>query len=198
MFKRLHYIALSLVVLLTLIIFNLPNQTAARFKVAIGSLFLPLFGWTGAGQRMAGQVADTLVPRSELLKQNENLRQQNQLLRLQLTQDEEMRRENARLRQLFGWQQQSARKVKLARVVLREPANWWRTVQIDLGQRDGVQLNLPVLATDGSLAGRIASVSLTRSQVVLLGDPSCRAAARVVDEGRDTGVIERASPLENG
>jgi rod shape-determining protein MreC len=167
MLKRVHYIALSLVVLLTLIILNLPNQTAARLKLAIGSLFLPLFGWTGTAQRLGGQAADTLVPRRELLKQNENLRQENQLLRLQLTQDEEMRRENARLRQLFGWQQQSSRKVKLARVVLREPANWWRTVQIDLGQRDGVQPNLPVLAIDGSLAGRISSVSLTRSQANL-------------------------------
>src|SRR5262249_2483470 len=158
------------------IILNLPNQTAARLKLGIGSLFLPLFGWTGAVQRIAGQTGDTLVPRGELLKQNENLRRENQLLRLQLTQDEEMRRENARLRQRFGWQQQNPRKVKLARVVLRDPANWWQTVQIDLGQRDGVQVNFPVLSTDGSLVGRIASVSLTRSQVALLGDPSCKAA----------------------
>jgi len=198
MLKRFHYIALSLVVLLTLIILNLPNQTAARLKLGISSLFLPLFGWTATAHRLAGQAGDTLVPRRELLKQNETLRQENQLLRFQLSQDEEMRRENARLRQLFGWQQQTARKVKLGRVVLREPANWWRTVQIDLGQRDGVQVNLPVLTTDGSLAGRVGSVSLTRSQVVLLGDPSCKAAARVEDEGRSTGIIERASSLENG
>ena len=98
------------------------------------------------------------------------------------------RRENARLRQLVGWQQQTSWKLKLAKVVLREPANWWRTAQIDLGSRDGLRVNLPVVTPDG-LVGRILTVSLTRSQVVLLGDPNCKVSARVENETRDTGII---------
>ena len=93
----------------------------------------------------------------------------------------------------LGWQRQKPWKLKLAKVVLREPANWWRTVQIDLGSRDGCRVNLPVLTTDG-LVGRISSVSLTRSQVVLLGDPNCKVAARVENETRDTGVIGASRP----
>jgi rod shape-determining protein MreC len=189
---------LGLVVLLTLIILNLPSQTTARLKLGIGSLFLPLFGLAGTAHQLADQATDSLVPRSELLKQNETLRRENQLLRLQVMQDEQAKRENARLRQFFGWQQQTPHQVKLANVVLREPANWWRTVQIDRGQRDGLRVNLPVLATDGSLVGRISSVSLTRSTVVLLGDPSCKAAARIEDDARDTGWIDRSGPLESG
>ena len=90
---------------------------------------------------------------------------------------------------------QASWKLKLARVVLRDPANWWRTVQIDLGSRDGLRVNLPVLTTDG-LVGRVSSVSLTRSQVTLLGDPNCKVAARVENETRDTGVIGPSGPLE--
>ena len=105
------------------------------------------------------------------------LRRENQQLRIQAMQAEETARENDRLRQLLGWQRQAPWKLKLARVVLREPANWWRTVQIDLGSRDGMRVNLPVLTAEG-LVGRISSVSLTRSQVVLLGDPDCKVAAR--------------------
>ena len=103
-------------------------------------------------------------------------------------QSEETARENARLRQLMGWQRQTPWRHKLANVILREPANWWRTVPIDLGSRDGPRINLPVLTTEG-LVGRISSVSLTRSQVMLLGDPNCQASARVENETRDTGVI---------
>jgi rod shape-determining protein MreC len=80
-------------------------------------------------------------------------------------------------------------------VVLREPANWWRTVQIDLGSRDGLRVNLPVLTMDG-LVGRVSSVSLTRSQVVLLGDPNCKVSARVENQARDIGIIGAAGPLE--
>src|SRR6266853_689644 len=117
MLKRPNYIALGLVVLLTLVMLNLPSLTTARMKLGIGSVFLPLFGLAGDKQQ----------------------------LRLQARQAEEIRRENERLRQLFGWQQQQRWKHKLANVVLREPANWWRTVQIDLGSRDGLSNNLAVL-----------------------------------------------------
>jgi rod shape-determining protein MreC len=147
---------------------------------------------------LVGKATNAVVSRNELLKQNENLLRENEQLRLRLMQEEDTKRENVRLRQLFGWQQKTAWKVKLANVVLREPSNWWRTVEVDLGERDGVKVNMPVLSTDGFLVGRIAAVKLTRSQVVLLGDPSCKAAARVDDESRDTGVIDRSGPLESG
>ena len=194
--KRLHYIALGLVVLLTLVILNLPNQTTARFKLVIGSLFLPLFGLASTSQHLTGAAGDAVVPRGELLHLNDGLRRENQQLRLQAMQAQETANENARLRQLVGWQRQTAWKLKLAKVVLREPANWWRTVQIDLGSRDGLRVNLPVLTTDG-LVGRISAVSLTRSQVVLLGDPNCKVAARVENETRDTGIIGPSGPLDN-
>jgi rod shape-determining protein MreC len=195
MLKRPHYIALGLVVLLTLVILNLPSQTTARLKLGIGSLFLPLFGLASSAQQVAGATEDALVPRRELLKLNDGLRRENQQLRLQAMQSEETVRENARLRQLMGWQRQTPGKYKLAKVILRDPANWWRTVQIDLGSRDGLRMNLPVLTTEG-LVGRISSVSLTRSQVTLLGDPNCKVSARVENETRDTGVIGASEPLE--
>ncbi len=195
MLKRPHYIALSLIVLLALIFFNLPSQTATRFKLAISSLFLPLFGLAGSSHHLAATTADALTPRRELLRQIEQLRRENQQLQLRAFQAEEAVRENLRLRELLGWQRQSPWKLKLAKVVLRDPADWWHTVFIDLGSRDGIKVNLPVLTTDG-LAGRIFTVSLTHSQVLLLGDPNCKVSAVVENGRRDTGVIGAGSTLD--
>jgi rod shape-determining protein MreC len=195
MLRRPHYIASGLVVLLTLVILNLPSHTKARFKLGAGSLFLPLFGLAGSARQLADTMGDAVVPRGQLLKLLGELRRENQQLKIQALQAQDAFSENARLRQLLGWQQQKSWKLKLARVVLRDPANWWRTIQIDLGTRDGLRENLPVLTVDG-LVGRISSVSLTRSQVVLLGDPNCKVAARVENETRDTGVIGAAGPLD--
>ena len=119
------------------------------------------------------------------------------VLREQARQAEDIRRENERLRQLFGWQQQQRWKHKLANVVLHDPANWWRTVQIDLGSRDGLSNNLAVLNLEGFLVGRVSSVSLTRSQVVLLGDPNCKVAARIQNEAGDAGIIGGSGPLDS-
>jgi rod shape-determining protein MreC len=196
MIKRQHYIVLSLVVLGTLVLLNLRGQATARLKLGIGGLFFPLFGLAGSAQQLAGKVTDSLSSRAELLKQIEALRHENQQLRLDAMQTQDLRRENDRLRKLFGWQQQKPWKMKLAHIILREPSNWWRSVQIDLGQRDQVQVNMPVLTADG-LVGRISSVSLTHSTVILLGDPNCRVAARVENDTRDSGVIGTSGPLES-
>ena len=196
MLKRPHYIALGLVVLLTLLVLNLPDSMTARLKLAVGSVFLPLFGLTAGAQQAAGKAGDALTSRSELLRANELLRRDNQQLRLQAAQAEETARENARLRQLIGWQKQKPWKLKLAHVLLRDPANWWRTVQIDRGSLDGLSNNIPVLTPDGALVGRVASVSLTRSQVVLIGDPNCKVAALIENDARDTGVIVSSGPFD--
>lgn len=196
MLRRPHYIALALVVLLTVIMLKLPNQAASRAKLAVGSVFVPLFGLAGTAQQLTSRAAGSLTPRGELLRQNEALRQENEQLRIQLKQADEVLRENNRLRQLFGWQQQKPWKLRLANVVVREPSNWWRTLEIDLGSKDGVRLNMPVMTSDG-LVGKISAVSATRAQVSLLGDPSCRVACRIENEGRDTGVIGASAPLQS-
>lgn len=183
-------------VLLTLVVLNLPSQAAVRLKLAISSLFLPLFGLAGASQQILVKGPDYLLPRREVIRELEQLRRENQELRLLAAHGTEAVRENNRLRGLIGWQQQAPWKLKPARVVLRDPANWWRSVQIDLGSRDGLRADIPVLTPDG-LVGRVASVGLTRSQVLLLGDPKCLVSAVVENQQRDQGILGSGSPLDN-
>src|SRR5271154_5609602 len=133
MFKRKNYFALGAVVLVTLAIFSLPPRATSRLKLAIGSLFLPLFGLANTAQQLPADLADNALPRRELLKQIENLRLENQQLKVQALQSAAIARENDQLRSAIGWQKQTPWKLKLANVVMRDPANWWRTVEIDLG-----------------------------------------------------------------
>ena len=78
MFKRTHYLALGSVLLLTLIVLNLSSGPAARFKLAISGLFLPFFGLTDSSQQLAGKAANALTPKGELLRQNGDLRRENE------------------------------------------------------------------------------------------------------------------------
>src|SRR3569833_3531740 len=110
-------------------------------------------------------------------------------------QAQETARDNLRLRQLVGWQQAQPWKLKLGKIVMRDPSNWWRTVQIDLGSRDGLTETLPEQNMDG-LVGRVSSVGLTRSTVVLVGDVNCKVAAQLV-ETHETGVIGAPDPWDN-
>ena len=196
MFKRKHYLALGAVTLVTVLVLSLPSRTVSHLKLAIGSLFLPLFGTVNAVRQLTDRAANTLLPRRELIKEIEDLRRENQEFKIHQQQADVITRENDQLRALIGWQRQQPWKLKLASVVLRDPANWWRTIQIDLGKRDGLVENLPVLTADG-LVGRVSSVGYTRSQVVLIEDPRCRVSARVLNPAHDMGVISPGGPLEN-
>lgn len=196
MLKQKHYMALGAVTLATLLLLSLPPRAASRLKLAVGSWFLPLFGLAGTVQQLPVAAADDVLPRRELLRQLEALRRDNEQLRVQASQTAATAGENDRLRALFGWQRQMPWKLRLANVVMRDPANWWHTVQIDLGSRDGVRENLPVLTTDG-LVGRISSVSYTHAQVVLLSDPNCKVSAVVENPARDMGIIDPGGPLDN-
>jgi rod shape-determining protein MreC len=195
MLKQKNYLALGAVVLAAIILLSLPSRATARLKLAVGSWFLPLFGLAGAAQQLPADLADSVLSRRELLHQVDSLRRENQQLRSQAVQGVAIARENDQLRALFNWQRQSPWRLKLANVVMRDPANWWRTVQIDLGTRDGLRENLPVI-TDAGLVGRVSSVSLTRAQVILVGDPNCRVSAIVENASRDMGVLLAGGTLD--
>lgn len=197
MFKRPHYIALLLVVGFVVILSRIPNQTLGNIKLAIGGMFLPLFGLAGTSHDLIEKAGKASLPRSVLVEQNDNLSRTNQALTVYLQQYQEIWRENDRLRQMVGWQKQKRWSLRLAHVITRDPANWWRTLQIDAGTLDGVRPNQAVVCSEG-LIGRVQSASERRSQVVLLGDPELRVAA-VVENSRESGIIQTtsSSPQEN-
>lgn len=199
MLKRPHYLALGVVVILMITLLKLPSRASANLKVAVSSLFLPLFGLAGSSQALADKSSFALLSRGELIRQLELHQKTNQLSQIHLRQADEWKRENDRLRDYLGLPRQVAGRLKLARVVSRDPVNWWRSIKIDLGSRDGVATNAPVVTAEG-LVGRVSEVSFAQSQVVLVGDPDCRVSVLVGDEkNREQGVIAPASssPLDS-
>jgi rod shape-determining protein MreC len=196
MFKQKHYLALGAVTVVALVILSLPPRVTGRLKLAVGSLFLPLLGLASTAQQLPVPAADAVLSRRELLQLTEKLRRENDGLKVSALQAGATAGENEQLRAALGWQRQQPWKMKLANVVLREPANWWRTIEIDLGSRDGVAVNLPVLTAEG-LVGRVSSVWPTHAQVVLLGDPNCKVSALVENPAHDTGIVSAGGPLDN-
>jgi rod shape-determining protein MreC len=193
MFKQKNYVALCAVVFVAVLLLSLPTRATARLKLAVGSLFFPLFGLADAGQQLLPDLADSALPRRELLREIDILRKENQQLQEQQIQSVAIARENDRLRTQLGWQRLAPWRLKLANVVMRDPANWWHTIQIDLGSRDGITTNQPVLTSEG-LVGRVSAVSPASAQVAIIGDPNCRISAMVDNATHDMGVITAVGP----
>src|SRR5687768_468588 len=98
MLRRPHYIALGIVVLLTVVVLKLPGRTATNLKLKISSLFVPLFGAIGSTQKAVEKASDAVVPRSDLLDRINQLQKENRQLRLNAMQWETLAQENDRLR----------------------------------------------------------------------------------------------------
>ena len=172
-------IAVGAVLLVVLVLLNLPEQPAARARLAVSSLFLPLFGLVSTAQRVISEVRRAVVPRTLLLREVSELRSENRTLHLQVAQLRAADAENQRLRRMVGWQQASPWKSKACRVIARDTADWWRTVRIELGSRDGARSGLPVVSGEGLLLGRLDTVGW--------------AVSVVVRESGETGVLTTPS-----
>lgn len=196
MFRRPHHIGFVVAFLALVVLLILPPRLASRLKMWAGGVYLPVISASETGKEIAEGTANRLTPRSVLEHDLEKLSRENEELRFEALQLQEARRENASLRDALKWGQRSPWRKKLAKVVAREPANWWRTLTIDLGSADGISNNLPCLTAEG-LVGRVEETGRNHARIVLLGDPNCRVSAYVELDatGKDYGVIAPASGL---
>ena len=191
MFRRPHYVALTVVALVATVTLSLPTTTTVQAKLVLGGLFLPLFGLARSAETLADSAIGALLPRRQLLSELEHLRAENQELKLRLAQTADSVRENQMLRQAVLWQKSAAGTNRLARVILREPSTFWHTLRIDLGSGDGLRSGMPVRTPDG-LIGKVGTVWAKSSEVLLIGDQSCLVSA-LVENSSIVGIIAPAS-----
>lgn len=119
-------------------------------------------------------------------EENQHLTEQNRVLRAALTQSEEIRLENARLRLLLDFKEDLKTSTLPARVIAEDASSWFRTVMIDKGDADGVTEGLPVVVAEG-VVGRVVRSSPHFSRVLLITDASS-AVASLLQDNRARGV----------
>ena len=196
MFKRPSYVAFALVLVLVVILLSLPDRLTTQLKLQIGSTFGLFFGASSVGRNAVGAAGNVAVSKKVMRQQLTELEAEVQRLKLKEAQFDSLMRENARFRKLFDWKARIPWTMQLASVVGRDPSNWYRVVHINLGSRDGLVVNQPVMVEQG-LVGRVGAVGYGRSVVVLVGDPKCHVSVNVLaaesNEIIDTGIIAPGS-----
>jgi rod shape-determining protein MreC len=79
-----------------------------------------------------------------------------------------------------------------ARVVSAPVSNFEQTIELDKGRRDGIAVDMPVIAS-GGLVGRVVDVSGKRSVVRLITDPRSAIGVRI-GAAAETGIAEGEGP----
>ncbi|MDH7500194.1 MAG: rod shape-determining protein MreC [candidate division NC10 bacterium] len=99
----------------------------------------------------------------------------------------EAKRENERLHKLLQLQENIPPSTIAARVIAKDPSNWFRSILIDKGAREGVNRNATVICPQG-LVGRVIEVMERSSRVQLITDPNFAAGA-LIQRGRVGGIL---------
>jgi rod shape-determining protein MreC len=121
-------------------------------------------------------------------KENQRLVQELQQLQAENLRLQEVALENLRFQQLLDFKQASNLQLAAARVVGRDPTNWYRTIMINKGERNGLRVDMGVISPAG-VVGRIIKTTPVASQVLLLTDRNSSVAA-LIHRTRDEGLIE--------
>ncbi|MEW5961771.1 MAG: rod shape-determining protein MreC [Chloroflexota bacterium] len=137
-------------------------------------------------QAEEAQSLETLRARNAELEQLTNeLMVENVRLR-------EVERENELLRQLLNYTRNNPQfsyqpTTMVSRSVGRDPTNLLHFVYVEVGARDGIAKNMPVV-TERGLVGRVTAVGPNSAQVLLLIDPSSAVNA-IIQNSRATGLV---------
>ena len=121
------------------------------------------------------------------LVENEQLRNQLDLLRQKLNLLAQISLENKRLNNLLSLKQKSPYKVIAARIIAWSPDSWSSVVVIDKGSSAGIRQGLVAITYLG-LVGRVVETSILTSKVMLINDSNLSISA-IVQRSRQEGLI---------
>lgn len=128
----------------------------------------------------------------DLRQRNAQLQAEANRLSVENARLNEVERENERLRQLLNftrsnpWYDYKAAAV-IGHKIGEDTSNLLFSIFVDVGARDGVALDMPVI-TDRGLVGRVVAVGPNVAEVLLLIDPASAVNARA-QNSRVTGIV---------
>ncbi len=148
------------------------------------------------------EIAIKIVDKTEILGENiisfVKTHQENQKLKQKLYElgniyekYETLLKENTELRELLNLQKRTPYKIYVARVIGRDPINWFKTILIDIEKLPFLKKDLPVINIHKNqicLIGRIIEIEGSTANVLMLTDPISHVPVKVIRSG-ETGII---------
>lgn len=119
--------------------------------------------------------------------ENDELKKRVQELEVEVQNKENLASENERLKSLLNFKDEAKYPILTAKIIGRDPSNWFNDSVINAGSYNGVKLNMPVVS-GGGLVGRITAVSPLTSQVTLVTDEKFGAGAVVGEIGTSNAL----------
>ena len=162
--------------------------SAPLFNVA-GGIIVPMqTGVSRIGESLSRK-KDEVVNIRDVMARNEELKEQIDALVIENNALAQDKYELNQLRQLYELDQQYAAYDKIgAHVVSKDPGNWFSGFVIDKGEKDGIGVDMNVMAGSG-LVGRVTEVGDNWAKVLSIINDKSSVSAMVLST-EDTCIVE--------
>ena len=164
-------ITYGLLVGMSLLLMLVSSSPVVReLQRGIGFAFRPLEAAVGGVGRNVSSVVNAITEMDQLRTTNEALRQDNERLKNENLQAEELRRQNLQLTALLQLRNGFEYETIGTAIIGRESNEFRRVATVDKGSDDGVVVGDVVVASGGAVAGRVIEVGPTYARVLLISD----------------------------
>ncbi len=170
---------------------SLPSEVSSLARAALMRAFSPLIK---SEHYLIGGLRLLRVQwhsRRSLTEENIALRWRVRELSREVAELRDTKNENQRLRHILNFKQSSQYELLPAQVIGRDARNWYSSVVIDRGTRDGVKPDMAVIGDDG-VVGKVIESAPEVSTVLLIVDKRSRIGG-IVERTRENGVMEGTS-----
>ncbi len=165
----------------------------------VSSFFVVPFenGLTSVGT-YALEKTQQLEELSSVLEENEKLKSQINELTIENTQLQQEKYELTKLRELYALDAEYEEYSKIgARIISRDPGNWYSSFVIDKGTEDGIAVNCNVIAGSG-LVGRVVEVGPNHAKVVSIISDGVNTSGMVLASGDNLIVTGNLQTMADG
>jgi len=183
---------------LVLFCFLLPDQITQAMRKDAMEVLSPILNTADKPVMFFGRVDTKLKTLDQAQAEVTKLQQQVAELTVQNQILTDKTVENARLKEMLGFRDASAFRLRACRVISREPNSWWDTVQVNVGWQNDPDLakDQPVVSPRG-VVGKTGNVSRDTTDVILMLSPNCSISA-YVEGTKDHGIVKGQGNFEEG
>ena len=190
---RSKWFIVSFITIILLVVMGVSANKSSRLNWLNNILSVPMKPVQGFFTTVGRKVGDTF----SFFKDIEAVKNENEQLKIQVAGLEKENRElsvlkvkNEELRQALKLKEQFGDYSILgANIIAVDPGNWFNVFKIDIGGRDGVKIDAPVVTSARGLVGRAISTDLTNSNVQTIIDEESAVSGWISKAGGGHAIV---------
>ncbi len=169
----------TVILVVIVIVSNISTNNLSSIEGTIGKVFMPIQnGIVFLKNKIAGNEQE-LSDIDTLKSENQDLREENSKLQEKVRELEILKSENNTLKEYVNLKEKYSEYTTVpAYVIQRNISNYEKIVVINVGSKDGIEVNMPVISESG-LVGHVISVTDKTAKVQIVVDTASNVSANI-------------------